>query len=225
MNGNIWIIIGIIFGAIAAFSLPYGFYLKSQENSRLSIDYLKTFLDNENKELDNFEQVKVLNDDIVNAQRGYMRIKVSKDYLNESFKSPVTLKYTHGKYQPIMLTFKDHEEFGAGVIFVSPERDRKAEIYLNQCFRFKGFGKMYYTEDLIFEFYYNDYCVYFVTNSAEIRFERQLPPIRYGRNICIGYFDQNNKARNKNASADFPRLENFFKKRIEEKNTLTSQSN
>ena len=170
-------------------------------------------MDKENRQIEKLEEVEVLDDDIVDAQRGYMRIRVSADYLNNSFKTPVTLKYAHGDYQPVMLTFKDHEEFGAGVIFVSPERDQKAEIYLNQCFRFEGFGKTYYTEDLIFEFYYNDYCVYFVTNSAEIRFERQLPPIRYGRNTCIGYFDPDNKERNKDASADFPRLEEFFKKR------------
>lgn len=30
-NGNVWIIIGIIASAIAAFALPYGFYLKGQE--------------------------------------------------------------------------------------------------------------------------------------------------------------------------------------------------
>ena len=30
-SGNVWIIIGIITGAIAAFALPYGFHLKGQE--------------------------------------------------------------------------------------------------------------------------------------------------------------------------------------------------
>lgn len=32
MNGNAWILIGIITSAIAAFSLPYGFHLKSKES-------------------------------------------------------------------------------------------------------------------------------------------------------------------------------------------------
>lgn len=32
MNGNAWISMAIITGAIAAFSLPYGFYLKSKES-------------------------------------------------------------------------------------------------------------------------------------------------------------------------------------------------
>jgi len=216
MNANLLIVIGIIAAAISAFFLPYGFYLKSQESSKSQIEYIKTLLEN-NREVEDSKEVKVLKDDIVDAQRGYMHIRVSKDYLNNNFKIPLTLKYTHGQYQPVMLTFKDDPKFGAGIIFVSPERKERAEIYLNQCFRFKGFGKMYYTEDLVFEFYYNDYCIYFVTNSAEIQFERQLPPIRYGRNICIGYFNQDNKEKNRNASSDFSKLEAFFKKRFEQK--------
>lgn len=34
MNGNIWIIIGIIACALGAFSLPYGFHLKAQERKQ-----------------------------------------------------------------------------------------------------------------------------------------------------------------------------------------------
>jgi hypothetical protein len=70
---------------------------------------------------------------------------------------------------------------------------------------------MTYTSDLIFELYFNDYCIYFVTNSAEIKFEKGLPPIRFGENRCIGYFDDNNE-KNKQASADFPALEAYFNK-------------
>lgn len=180
--------------------------------------YTKIFIDTDNNNIDNFDEVKVLTDTIIDAQRGYMRIRVNKNYLNSTFTTPVTLKYEHGKYHPVMVTFQKHDKFGAGIILVSPERERKAEIYLNQCFRFEGFGKMYYTEDLVFELYYNDYCIYFVTNSAEIRFERQLPPIRYGRNLCIGYFNPEDEEKNNNASADFPRLEEFFKKINRESN-------
>ena len=33
MNANIWIVIGVLGAAVAAFSLPYGFYLKSREST------------------------------------------------------------------------------------------------------------------------------------------------------------------------------------------------
>jgi len=40
MNANIWITIGVISGAIAAFSLPYGFYIKSQKNEEATVQQL-----------------------------------------------------------------------------------------------------------------------------------------------------------------------------------------
>ena len=33
MTGNTWIIIGVIAAGLAAFALPYGFYMKSEERS------------------------------------------------------------------------------------------------------------------------------------------------------------------------------------------------
>lgn len=38
MNGNAWILIGIITSAIAAFSLPYGFHLKSKESQLRQVE-------------------------------------------------------------------------------------------------------------------------------------------------------------------------------------------
>lgn len=171
----------------------------------------KIFVNNKNEKIDDFKEVGVLEDKIIDAQKGYMRIKVSKNYLNSGFDMPVTLKYKSGRYQPVMLTFTNDKKWGAGVIFTSPEYERRSSIYLNQCIRFEGFGKMTYTKDLIFELYFNDYCIYFITNSGEVKFERQLPPIRYGKQKCIGYFEENNE-KNKQASADFSELEAYFKK-------------
>jgi len=184
--------------------------VRKQTEKMITI-FRTTFTDLNNKELSNFTEVKVLSQKILSAQRGYMKIEVDKNYLNRNFDDPITLNYKSGKYQPVMLTFINDKKWGAGVVFTSPEYERKAAIYLNQCFRFGGGGKMIYTSNLIFELYYNDYCIYFVTQSGEIRFEHTLPPMSYGKNLCIGYFNEDDKERNKRASTEFPELERFFK--------------
>lgn len=173
--------------------------------------------DRNNKKIQDFTGVEVLQYKIVSSQKGYMRIKVSKDYLNTSFNDPITLKYEYGKYQPVMLTFKNDDTWGAGVTFNSPDYQKRAEVYLNQCIRFSGGGKMTYTEDLIFELYFNDYCMYFATISGMVKFEHTIPPIRFGRNLCIGYYNDNDSKKNKNASKDFQHLEKFFEEAIQNK--------
>jgi len=191
--------------------------LKTQE-IMTKFSKLETALyDRNNKKVPDFTGVELLQYKILSSQKGYMKIRVSKDYLNTSFNDPITLKYEYMKYQPVMLTFKNDEKWGAGVIFNSPEYKKRAEVYLNQCIRFSGGGKMTYTEDLIFELYFNDYCMYFATISGMLKFEHTIPPIRFGRNLCIGYFDENNSEKNKNASKDFPYLEEFFKETFQNK--------
>lgn len=192
-----------------------GDYVRGDKNTGDTINnyYVteKIFSDINNRTINNFKEVRVLEDRIIDAQKGYMKIEVSKEYLNSGFDMPVTLSYRSGRYQPVTLTFTNDKQWGAGIIFTSPEKENKSSIYLNQCFRFSGFGKMTYTANLVFELYFNDYCIYLVTNSAECKFEHGLPPIKYGKNLCLGYFN-NNDAQNAQASSDFPALEAYFMK-------------
>ena len=57
MNGNFWIIIGIIASAIAAFSLPYGFYLKDKEKKAESYDHVQGDVVMGNKTVNNYVAV------------------------------------------------------------------------------------------------------------------------------------------------------------------------
>jgi len=175
------------------------------------LDIKAKFTDEKMNKLENFKDIEVLEQKIISAQKGYLKIRVKKNYLNHVFDDFITLSYEYEKkYQPMMLTFVNDLEWGAGVIFNSPEYQNRAEVYLNKCFRYSGGGKMTYTEDLIFQLYYNDFCIYLTTNSGAIKFEHSLPPIRYGWNNCIGYFDESNKKRNATASQEYVRLRKFF---------------
>ena len=140
-----------------------------------------------------------------------MKIQVSTDYLNSGFDKPVTLQYENRIYLPVMLTFNNDKEYGAGVIFNSPELNNTATVYLNQCIIFEGFDKMTYTKDLIFELYYNDYCMYFIPNDGEVKFEKGLPNVTFNGSTCIEYFDKNN-IKNKGASSDLTNLKQYFLK-------------
>ena len=167
--------------------------------------------DKEKNQVTDSNDVKVLSQNIISAKKGYMRIAVSKSYLNTNFDDPLTLRYESGRYQPVAVTFENDAQWGPGVILTSPEHENTAKVYLNQQIRFRGFGKMTWAEDLVFKLYYSDYFRCFVPESGEVRFEHGLPPIRYGRIKCLGYFDEEDQERNRGASKDFEELEAFFK--------------
>lgn len=161
--------------------------------------------------------VQVLSYKIVDANKGFMRIKVAKEFLNTKFNIPLTLKYRSGRYEPVTLTFKNDPVKGAGIIVTSPERQKTTKVFFNECIRFSGFGPQTYIEDLIFRLYYNENCVFFVTESGEIQFlniphgvSYRPPPIRFGKLICIAYFDEERKERNSKCSSDFNKLEQYF---------------
>jgi len=165
------------------------------------------------------KDVNVLDSNIVDAHKGYMRIRISKEFLNSNFNIPVTLKYESGRYEPVMLTFRNDPIKGAGIIITSPERNKNTSLYLNESFiRYKGFGPQTYTEDLVFKMYYNDNNVFMVTESAEVQFlevpaesSYKPPPIRYGRNIIVGYFNEDSKNDKINVSSEVEGLERYFK--------------
>ncbi|MBN1818834.1 MAG: hypothetical protein JW828_15840 [Sedimentisphaerales bacterium] len=181
-----------------------------QSEGDINITYQSNFYNKDNDIIADFKDIEVLDNKIIDASKGYMKIRVSKEYLNTEFDRPVTLKYEARKYQPVLLTFTNHETKGAGIIVSSPERVGNAEIFLYECFKFIGFGKRTHTSDLVFKLYYNDYCAYFVTESGTFQYER-AQRLEWGKNTLIGYFNKNDP-RNKNASKDFSDLEKYFKK-------------
>lgn len=161
--------------------------------------------------------VKVIKYKIVDANKGFMYIRVAKEFLNTKFNIPLTLKYKSGRYEPVALTFKNDPVKGAGIIITSPERQKTTKIFLNECIRFSGFGPQTYTEDLRFRLYYNNNCVFFVTESGEIQFlnippgvSYKPPPIRFGKSTCMAYFDNERKEDNSKCSTELKELEQYF---------------
>ena len=167
---------------------------------------------------DTNKDVEKLDDYIVDVNKGYMRIRVSADFLNSDFDVPVTLKYEGGRYEPVTITFKNDPEKGAGIIVTSPEWEGNIAIYLNEHFRYVGFGTQTYTKDLVFSLYFNKQAVYMVTESGEIQHLNQpkensykLPTISYGRNILVAPFNPDDLEAKKNAEAEVEELEKYFK--------------
>ena len=186
-------------------------YIKEIPKLRGSLLQLKTvFRDRDNNKINVVPEIEIIESKIISAQRGYIKIRVATQFLNAVYDDFVSLSYEYERYQPVMLTFVNDTLWGAGVIFSSPEYRNTATVYLNQCFRFKGGGRMTYTEDLVFQLYYNDFCIYLVTNSGAVEFEHSLPPLRYGLNTCIAYFDNDNTDKNSTASKELPRIKAFF---------------
>lgn len=176
----------------------------------INVTYTYHFYDAADRPITEFKGVEVLNHRIVDANRGYMKIRVSKEYLNTEFGRPVTLKYESREYQPVLLTFTNHETRGPGIVIASPEHKGNAEIFLYEQFRFTGFGKRTHTSDLVFTLYYNNYSAYLVTESGTFVYEKG-PPMGWGKCILIGYFNESDP-RNKNASKDLPALEAYFRR-------------
>jgi hypothetical protein len=157
------------------------------------------------------DDVEVVYNKIFDSQKGYMRVKVKKEYLNTNFEIPTTLKYTSGKYQPMLLTFTNDSKWGAGIIFNSPEHSNRASIFLNQQIRFEGFGKMIYIKDLILDLYFNDYCIYLIPKDGMITFDKIPQKIVLNGPTCLGYFDEDSP-KNKNATKDLTDIITYFQK-------------
>jgi hypothetical protein len=208
---KIFVAIWIMLSAVLLISLLLARPPIPEEKAESTTEYKIVVLDKDKHKITDDEDIKVLENKIIDAEKGYMKIRVSKDYLNRGFDMPVTLSYEHGKYQPVSLTFTNHEKWGPGIIFLSPEHANRSEIYLNQCIRFKNLGNMTYLQDLVFDLYFNDYCIYFVTNSGEVKLDRLPNHITYKGFTCTGYFNENNP-KNKQASNDFPKLKAYFEK-------------
>lgn len=127
-------------------------YLKEIPKLRGSLLQLKTvFRDRDNNRINVVPEIEIIESKIISAQRGYIKIRVATQFLNAVYDDFVSLSYEYERYQPVMLTFVNDTLWGAGVIFSSPEYRNTATVYLNQCFRFKGGGRMTYTEDLVFQ--------------------------------------------------------------------------
>ena len=67
MSANSWIILGVIATAVAGFSLPYGFYLKSQEKNSSSENHtsIKTQINNPSINGDVVSGDKIVNQNII----------------------------------------------------------------------------------------------------------------------------------------------------------------
>ena len=188
-----------------------------QAGRDLTINRYELIVESSEERSNTNNSVQVLSYKIVDATKGFMHIKVAKEFLNTKFNIPLTLKYKSGRYEPIALTFKNDPVKGAGVIVTSPEREKTTKVFLNECIRFSGFGTQTYIEDLIFKLYYDKNCVFFVTESGEIQFQNippgvsyRPPPIRFGKFTCMAYFDEENKESNSKCSSNLNKLEQYF---------------
>lgn len=189
-----------------------------QAGRDITVNKYKLSIESSNTKPKGDKSVEVIKYKIIDVNKGFMHIKVAKEFLNTKFKIPITLKYKSGRYEPVTLTFTNDPEKGAGIVVTSPERQKTTKVFLNECIRFSGFGPQTYTEDLIFRLYYNKNCVFFVTESGEIQFldippgvSYKPPPIRYGDGFtCVAYFDNENKEDNSKCSTELEELKQYF---------------
>jgi len=165
----------------------------------IEITYDKIYLDKDNKELDEFKEVRVLEDRIIDAEKGYIKFKIAKGYLNTKFDIPTTLKYKSGRYEPVTLTFKNHLTKGPGIIISSPEHEKNISVFLNEYINVGNALKIY-TKDFIFNLYYNESKAFLYAESGEVSnvynsdstsSEPSQMPIK--NIVFTGYFNEDGK--------------------------------
>ncbi len=146
-----------------------------------------------------------------------MKIRISKVFLNSKFDIPITLKYISGLYEPVMLTFRNHPTKGPEVIISSPEHKNNASIFLYESIKFTGFGPPTYTEDFIFNLYYNESKGFLIPEDGEVRFQNippstsyKLPPIRLNGPTMIGYFNEEDKDKHIDTTPELEALKKHF---------------
>ncbi|MBN1974556.1 MAG: hypothetical protein JW787_13030 [Sedimentisphaerales bacterium] len=129
-----------------------------------------------------------------------MKFKIVKEYLNTKFDIPTTLKYKSGPYEPVTLTFKNHQTKGPGIIISSPEHEKIVSVFLNDFINVGNAHKIY-KKDFIFNLYYNEskvflYAesgeVFYVNNSDSTSSEPFNMPIKYI--VFTGYFNEDRKS-------------------------------
>jgi hypothetical protein len=131
--------------------------------------------------------VKVEQHDVIDSQRAFLKVRVSKDYLNSSFVSRRTLAYGNRRYQPLLLTFQSDPQKGPGVLVSSPDEGRNTHVFLDEQIRFRGFGTRTFTSDMLFNLYIWDQCVYFMP-TVSVAFESG-PKFNLGpNNVHMAYF-------------------------------------
>jgi len=145
-------------------------------------------------------EVTVLESHIVDASKGYMKIKIANDFLNSKFDIPITLKYKFGRYEPVTLTFKNHPTKGPGIIISSPEHEKNVSVFLNDFINVGNAHKIY-TKDFIFNLYYNESKVFLYAESGEVSYVNNSDstssepfnmPIKYI--VFTGYFNEDSKS-------------------------------
>jgi hypothetical protein len=216
--GYIIIGLGTVVGGITVW---YGNRINTEFRNDLSSEELKNefkaiLTDKENKELVGFEGVQILQDQIFNNNRGYIKIKIQKNYLNSKFSTPVTLKNSNRGFQPITVICDSDPDRGPGFFVVLPDKEARTVFYFSDFLKFENLGELIYIEDFVFEIFFNKSSFYFLTISGAIKLEQTHPhgtrflnPFRIGTNLFARPFDNKSYEAAYNM---FPDLASFFGK-------------
>jgi len=217
--GTLWTLLGIFVIGIGSLMTWQGTKINTTYRNNLSNEELKKefkaiLTDKQDKELVGFTGVQILDDKIIDNNKGYIRIKILIEYLNSKFSTPVTLKNSNREYQPVTIICDNDPERGPGFFVILPIREARTVFYFTDFLKFENFGDLKYVEDFVFGIFYDDFAFYFITNSGAIKVEPLKPigthivkPIKIGTNLISRPFDgKSYEAANKM----FPELASFF---------------
>ena len=159
--------------------------------------------------------LEVLESHIVDANKGFMRIRISKEFLNYKFSIPITLRYKSGRYEPVTLTFKNNPTRGPGIIVTSPEREKQVACHLFDGLKFRGFGPPTFAEDLVLRLYYNNKMAFFKAESGLIEFLNTphggyKPPPIFPGHLYMEYFVELSQEEKARGRSDFEELKKWF---------------
>lgn len=214
--GTLWYIGGTIFVAVGGLMFWKASMVNNDYREEQTKNEFKAIItDQKNQLLSGFAGINILEEKVEDTNKGYLRIKIHADYLNSAFSTPVILKNAFDKYQPISLLCDSDPERGPGIFVVIPNKEFRTVFYLTDFLKFENLGKLIYVEDFVFDIFYNDISVYFVTYSWKMKFEptasimTKIGPIKLGPNLITRPYD--NKSYQP-AMYKFPDLATHFNK-------------
>jgi len=216
---GIWM---LVFTIIAVIITLISIFLNKGDKINISIDESSEFniyfTDEDNRKLNNYEDVLVLDHKIISGQKGYMRIRVNNIYLNTNFDKHIALRYKRGEYQPIMLNFENDKEFGPCIMIVIIENEKMEKVCLFHGIRFDFGLRGYFYEDIVIEIYFNDTFVWIIFEEGQLRWEYPVeyrgykpPPINLSGITVLGYFVDEDKRVNRKQNEEIKNLKEFFR--------------
>jgi len=172
------------------------------------------------------KDIKILQQKIIDENKGYIKFSIDRNFLNSTTNHPITLQYRAGSLLPVSLTFKPASG-NSKMVVAFPGRERECIITIHAVEEIDGLGRIVEETNPIYEIYYSRDYLYFVTVDRAIRciqqrgsrvtFEGGLP-LKFRDNFRWVAIDDTNHATKVDPNQEYLQLKEYFSAYAEREN-------